>query len=313
MNRWFARFGVPLVAACALLAGCDSNKSANPLSPTVAGPIPGVAITAPKPLDPSSGEKVAPDNQPITLMVENASTTGVRPLEYVFEVASDSAFTQKLFSRDGIAPGDGRTSLRLPDALATGHTYYWRARAQDGANTGPYSAPTAFQVVQPITINAPTLLGPVGGATVTENPPQLRIKNASHTGPVGAIAYQVQVSSNDTFTALKYEELAPEQSGETHVTPSSPLPGSAKFYWRARATDGANTSPWSGTASFITPADAPPPGGGGAAVVVAVAVVVVAAVAVVAVVAAAGAARRATARPSSIASRRSTRPIDALA
>ena len=60
---------------------------------------------------------------------------------------------------------------------------------------------------------------------------------------MGAIAYQVQVSSNDTFTALKYEELAPEQSGETHVTPSSPLPGSAKFYWRARATDGSQHRP----------------------------------------------------------------------
>jgi hypothetical protein len=264
MNRWFARFGVPLLAACAL-AGCESSKSANPLSPTVAGPIPGVNITAPKPLDPSSGEKVAPDSQPITLTVENASTTGVRPLQYLFEVASDSAFSQKLFSREGITPGDGRTSLRLPDALATGHTYYWRARAQDGANTGPFSTPTAFQVLQPITIDAPTLIGPVGGQTVNDNPPQLRIKNANHTGPVGAIGYRVQVSANDSFTAMAYEELAPEQPGETHVTPNSPLAPATKFYWRARATDGTNTGPWSGTASFVTPASAPPPptGGGG--------------------------------------------------
>ena len=106
MNRTLARFGVPLLAlaACAL-AGCDSSKSANPLSPTVAGPIPGVSITAPKPLDPSSGEKVAPDHQPITLIVENASSTGVRPLEYLFEVASDSGFSQKLYLAGRHHPG----------------------------------------------------------------------------------------------------------------------------------------------------------------------------------------------------------------
>ena len=45
-----------------------------------------------------------------------------------------------LRSRSGVAPGEnGRTSLRLEDSLATGHTYFWRARAVDGANQGPYA------------------------------------------------------------------------------------------------------------------------------------------------------------------------------
>jgi len=75
MNRWFARFGVPLVAACALLAGCDSNKSANPLSPTVAGPIPGVAITAPKPLDLGAYRLFAPQPKASALAAARFDTT----------------------------------------------------------------------------------------------------------------------------------------------------------------------------------------------------------------------------------------------
>ena len=40
------------------LAGCEAQKSSNPLSPSVAGPIPGVNITAPKLVEPAQGFKV---------------------------------------------------------------------------------------------------------------------------------------------------------------------------------------------------------------------------------------------------------------
>src|SRR5262245_26933320 len=113
-----------------LSAACESAKSSNPLSPTVAGPIPGVEITSPKILEPSTGMKISVEKQPITLLIENASTNGVRPLSYTFEIASDAGFTNKVFTREGVNPGDGgRTSLRLPDPLAPERTYYWRARA----------------------------------------------------------------------------------------------------------------------------------------------------------------------------------------
>src|SRR6185312_17233155 len=94
-------------AAVLSLTACQATKSSNPLSPSVAGPIPGVNITAPKPLDPAAGSKIAVDKQPLTLMIQNASTSGVRPLSYVFEVATDAGFTNKVFSRDSITPGDG--------------------------------------------------------------------------------------------------------------------------------------------------------------------------------------------------------------
>src|SRR5215470_16702082 len=116
-----------LVAVVVLAASaCEATKSSNPLSPAVAGPIPGVEITAPKALEPPSGMKIAVDKQPVTLLIENSSSSGVRPLSYVFEIATDANFTNRVFMRDKITPGDGgRTSLRLPDPLATGRTYFW--------------------------------------------------------------------------------------------------------------------------------------------------------------------------------------------
>src|ERR1700704_2206978 len=102
-----------LLAATAV--SCAAEKSSNPLTPTVAGPIPGVDITAPKVLTPAA-TKIPVESQPVTLLAENASSSGVRPLTYSFEVATDTGFANKVFVRDDVAPGDGgRTSLRLPD------------------------------------------------------------------------------------------------------------------------------------------------------------------------------------------------------
>ena len=93
--------------ACGLLAvgltGCEAAKSSNPTAPTVAGPIPGVTITAPALLEPAQGFKFKESEQPIRLVVQNATSSGVRPLTYTFEVAADSGFGTKVFSRAGVA------------------------------------------------------------------------------------------------------------------------------------------------------------------------------------------------------------------
>ena len=66
---------------CALtLVGCESSKSRNPLSPTVAGPIAGVTITAPKPLEPVNGQTLTATGSGVTLLIENAASTGERPI-----------------------------------------------------------------------------------------------------------------------------------------------------------------------------------------------------------------------------------------
>ena len=258
--------GIRSLCVFALLAaGCAAEKSSNPLTPTVAGPIPGVDITAPKVLTPAA-TKIPVDQQPVTLLAENASSSGVRPLTYVFEVATDTGFANKVFIREGVTPGDGgRTSLRLPDRLAPERSYYWRARAQDGANTGPFSTPGAFDVFTPIVINPPPLISPAINAVMTPVRPKFVFGNATRSGPVGAINYVIEVADSDFFTNKLGAWIVPEQAGQTSFDAPSDFAFSKVLFWHVRAFDPTTNGPWSEIRSFQTAPQpvAPPPGGGG--------------------------------------------------
>ena len=239
-------------------AGCTATKSANPLSPSVAGPIAGVNITPPTPVEPK-GTKVPVDKQPVTLVVENAATNGQRPLSYVFEVATDADFANKVVSRTGITPGDGRTTLRLPDPLATGRSYYWRSRAEDGANTGPYSAPATFDVFTPIVIDQPQLVSPAHNTKVTSLRPTFTFDNAPRSGPVGTISYVIEVSDSYAF-ANKLAAWTVAESSGSQTTAQLPQDGQYGQYlfWHVRAIDPTTAGPWSNIQAFSMP-DTPPP------------------------------------------------------
>src|SRR6185436_12390218 len=78
-----------LVLSALLVGACTGvEKTENPLTPTIAGPIPGVNIAPPSPLDPKDGRQIEFSSQPITLSMQNAQTNGVRPLTYLVEIAT---------------------------------------------------------------------------------------------------------------------------------------------------------------------------------------------------------------------------------
>jgi hypothetical protein len=252
------------------LAGCEATKSSTPLSPSVAGPIPGVEISAPKTLEPVS-VKISVAQQPLTLLIENASSTGPRPLTMRVEVAADVNFSSMLYSRSGVAPGEGgRTSVRLPDALAPGRSYYWRVRAEDGANTGPFSPAASFDVYTPVVLGEPILLSPIGNEQVETRRPKFRFANAPRSGPVGAMSYIIEVSNSPAFAPSITIGPVPEGPNQTTADAPQDAPYDTVLYWRVRATDGTNTGFWSDTHDFRTPdtprppspAPVPPPGGG---------------------------------------------------
>jgi len=253
--------GIALVA----LGACETAKSSNPLSPSVAGPIPGVSITAPKLLQPASGASLDATSQPLTLTMENASTTGVRPLSYLIEVALDSGFANKVYSRAGVSPGgNGRTSLRLPDALAADRKYFWRARAEDGANSGPYASAVSFTVFTPIEVEAPVLSSPAHGATGVDRTPTFVITNARRSGPAGAVTYTLQIAKHPAFGSLTAQYQVAEGLPKTTKTHSTELAASWRYYWRVRASEASRgvVSAWSETFTFVTAAApaAPDPG-----------------------------------------------------
>jgi hypothetical protein len=241
-----------------LVAGCEVEKSKSPLSPSVAGPIAGVEITAPRVLEPSQGTRIRQSQQPIRLTVENASTNGVRPLSYSFELATDEAFQNRLYARSNVVPGDGgRTWVQL-DRIGTGGTYFWRARAEDGANIGPYVS-VRFEVLPPPELSAPALLSPINNERTGSQRPTLIMGAPTRNSAIGPLTYEVQVAFDVAFSQLVFAGAALETGGQTTIDPGD-LPPSRQHFWRARATDAETTSVWAATQTFLTPAaPAPPP------------------------------------------------------
>jgi len=247
--------------ACALtLTACEQSKSSNPLSPSVAGPIPGVTISTPRMLEPTPGQHIAVDRQPLTLLIENSSSTGVRPLTYSFDIATDAAFNNRVFSRDSIAPGEsGRTSLRLPDPLATGRSYYWRARAVDGANESSYATASAFDIFTPIVIEAPVLVSPGINVTIDNIRPRFTFNNVARSGPVGAITYLIEIADSDAFTNKIAMWTGAEQPNQTSLDCPVDLQYSKVYYWHVRAYDPTTIGPFSNNRAFATPPPTPVP------------------------------------------------------
>lgn len=240
------------------LAACEAQKSSSPLSPSVAGPIPGVQITAPKLLEPAQGFKFRESQQPIKLLIENASSNGVRPVTYLFEVATDTEFTTKVFARGGVPAGEGgRTSVQI-DRLDLGRAYYWRARADDGANTSQYAS-AQFEVLPKPQLSAPALLSPVNGERTSTRRPALTIRNADRNAAVTDVSYEFQVATDQSFTALATAGVVLEGPGQTSFTPAGDLLTDRLYYWRVRGSDRETTGAWAAAQTFRTPLPVAPP------------------------------------------------------
>jgi hypothetical protein len=243
-----------VLCAAMATAACERAKSANPLSPDVAGPIPGVSISAPKPLEPLQGSQVVKNGEPMTLLFENAGSSGQRALFLQLQLAVDANFEQLVHHADRIEPGpNGRTSYRMPAELGAGTTYYWRLRAADGANTGPYSFTATFTVIDPVILETPLPLEPAG--SISTNQPTFRVRNGQVSGTSGAYYRFELATSPDPASIVAVVTTTPGSNGETTMSLGE-LPYGRTFWWRVHASDGTTQSAHSAVVSFTTP---PPP------------------------------------------------------
>ena len=269
-----------LLAALVAVAGCDTEKSRNPLSPSIAGPIAGVSIDSPRPVTPAEGTLVPVESQPVTLAFANAASNGERPVFYELQVAADGDFGVVIHSVAGVpADPSGQTSYRLPISLDPEQMYYWRARADDGANSGAFSPVGTFEVYTPLTITAPTLVSPVGGAAVQGRTPTLVVNEVETTGPATNVGYRFEVATDAGFANIvSVIEVAGSAGASVQASVGSAGANSAGFapprglhaaqgtsgdlawstthYWRARAAAdgraGRVNGQWSDTGSFVT-------------------------------------------------------------
>ena len=280
-----------LVCGVVLLGtACESEKSRNPLSPNIAGPIAGVAISAPQLIVPLEAGLVAVANQPMTMTFANGASNGERPVFYELQIARDSVFQEVVHGAVQLTPdSSGQTQYVVPVHLEPETTYYWRVRGDDGANASMFSAPGRFDVYTPITIAAPEVVSPANGEVIDGRVVTLVIDDAEVTGPVESIRYQFEVSTDSGFGNLVAEAevagvvgvrvtavvdmLTRVEAGSIHSgrldqadvaravdsSPTGDLEWNTTHYWRARATavgrEGLVAGPWSDPQTFTTSAE----------------------------------------------------------
>lgn len=238
------------------LSACDAERSANPLSPQIAGPLAGVLITTPSAVQPANGLLLAETEQPVTLRFMSSESNSVRPFTYELQVASDAAFAQVVLDLIGIEPAaSGEVIVDLAQALEPG-VYFWRTRAVDGANSGEYSPAASFELFTPVIIGAPTASSPAGGVTIVGNAPTLVAAHATITGPAESTKYRFELSTDAGFATLTAVLETPPSGGDITSFEPGGLPYDQLFYWRVRvfatARDGQVLGPWDST-SFRTP------------------------------------------------------------
>jgi hypothetical protein len=229
-----------------------SDVAAAPPSGAVVDAKTGITLTTPQLVTPTAGQRFRFAEQPLTLTVKNAASTGSAALTYGFQVASDSAFANVVFSKDGVAEGGGQTSLKV-DRLAGAKDYFWRARASSGAVGGPYAAGRTFNVGPEVVLQAPVLTAPANSGTANGSNPTLSVNNVDRTGPAGQVFYRFEVSDSPGFASLVFVNTVAEQAGDqTSAQVAGQLVSNATYYWRVQATDPSNAvnSPFSAVFSF---------------------------------------------------------------
>ena len=229
-----------------------SDTAADVSTPVVADAKAGITITAPQLVTPADGQRFRFTDQQLTLTIKNAAATGSAAVTYTFQVATDAAFGSVVFTKDGVAEGNGQTSLTI-DRLPGNKDYFWRARANAGSLAGPFAKARSFNIGPEVVLQAPEPAAPAnngqaGGATLS-----LTVANAGRSGPVGQLVYRFEVSDTSSFGSTIATATVPEQAGgQTTAQIDARLTSNAVYYWRAQATDPASgvVGPFSPVWSF---------------------------------------------------------------
>jgi hypothetical protein len=245
-NPSAAKAGSTAAASAASQAASEEAAAGR----VVTDALSGVSLTAPTPSTPTDGQAFKYAEQPVTLVVKNAVTTGAAPT-YTFQVAGDAAFGSLVFNQENIAQGAGATTSVALSKLAGAKTYFWRARATSGTTVGLFSAARSFNVGPEVVLQAPVLASPGSGAAVSGTI-SLVTNNVQRSGPVTAITYRFDLSNTTAFSPALASAIIPEQQGaSTSWSPNVTL-GAGTYYWRVQAFDNASgvSSPVSGVLAF---------------------------------------------------------------
>ena len=207
---------------------------------------------APQFLSPDEGEEVS---SATPLLVAGAAVDPQGdPLSYQFEIYLDVALSQ--LAASGATPASLATeaSWKVDTPLPENSTLYWRARADDGAAAGPFSAVASLFVNSdndsPL---APVPVYPLADDTVADAGVVLQWMLA--TDPDGdLLSYQVQLEDQDGVLIEEGQTGPVEvQEGPTSSwTVTSSLQEDGWYSWRVAAMDDLGSlGPWSAAQDFF--------------------------------------------------------------
>ena len=242
-----------------VVAGCEAEKSRNPLSPNVAGPIAGVSISPPTPVNPVNAEVL--NTGPLV----SSSTMGLPTASARSSISSSSRPTPGSPTRCLPSPRStqGRARRRAssltprsqPNELTTGGPRPTTVRTRATSRPSPSSISSC-----PSSSGAGPV-SPVGGVVTSSAAPALVVNNAAVQGRAGNVDYWFEVALDQAFSRT-IVALGVERSGGSTTSAQMPeLPGNTPLYWRVVGIglNGTVTGSWSATQSFRTPAAAPAP------------------------------------------------------
>jgi uncharacterized protein (TIGR02145 family) len=155
-------------------------------------------------------------------------------VSYTLQVAMDNLFTKLVYNQSGITD----TSQNIT-GLNHSTIYYWRVSAKNKYGSSSWSLAWQFTTGSPPSV--PLLSSPVNNADDIYLPPTLTW-NASD----GALTYTLQVSIDNAFTSIAYDESSLTSTGQQ----INGLENATKYFWRVNAKNVHGVSNWSDVWNF---------------------------------------------------------------
>jgi len=192
--------------------------------------------------------RVVPPAAPLLLDPANAALNVPLPVPLVWH-AVDGAWSydvQVSLSPQCLAPyawerNDVRDTTVLADALQSGSTYYWRARASNTGGNGAWSTIWSFSTVS-AALSTPVPIEPVAERTAVPTRPLLRWTHVD-----GADGYDLRLAVDANFSNPFVDLTA---LSDTAHTLADTVEAGQWVYWQVRARNTGSTSAWSAARRF---------------------------------------------------------------
>jgi ELWxxDGT repeat protein len=151
---------------------------------------------------------------------------------YRIQVDDDADFSSPAFTKQ-----TSETDY-TPDAGLSPGTYYWRVRAINDCDRGPWSS--KWQLVILSAPPKPELSAPADGGSTCESKPAFDWSSVS-----GATTYRIQVDDDESFAS----PVIDEQISRSRYTPGADL-SQGTFHWRVQALNDCGDSGWTSASQF---------------------------------------------------------------